>query len=494
MKTQRLFRLFSIAVLVVAFLGVHTTSVSASVTFVVTQVNEGDDANPGDGICATAGGPCTLRAAIQEANANLGADTIQFNLPGGGVHVISITSGPLPVITEQLTLDGTSQPNCTVPCIVLSGAALAGANTGLEITASDNIVKGFIITSWDVGILILNLSNNNQIQSNDIGFWPGNPASLPNDTGIWIYGANNLVGGTLASQRNVISGNLYAGINVGNGGFATSDNIIRGNYIGTNETGSAALANGQAGIYIQGSVNTVIGGATASARNVISGNGTGIFVDGGIGTLIQGNFIGTNAAGSGALGNGAAGGIWIGGIWIENGATRTQVGGTTASMGNRIAFNTGAGITVADSITIRNTIRRNSIYKNSQLGIDLGNNGVTPNDTRDPDLGPNRLQNYPVLTSAKSATRVIAGRLNSKPNQTFVLEFFSTPANMGCDPSHYGEGRTFLGLASVITNATGVASFSRAMTFAFPVGSIITATATDSLGNTSEFSACRTAN
>jgi hypothetical protein len=489
MKTQRLFRLFSIAVLVVAFLGAHTTSASASVTFVVRVAYDGYDANLGDGVCATTSGRCTLRAAIQEANFNPGADTIEFQLAGGGVHVMSILGSPLPGITEQLTLDGTSQPNCTVPCIVLSGALIAGTNTGLSIATNNSVIKGFIITSWG-GDGIRISGNDNIVKSNDIGFWPDNPASLPNGDGIAILGSNNRIGGTLASERNVISGNTWNGIILtGKVGAADSGNVIQGNYIGTNASGNAALGNGSAGISVLGPLrNTTIGGATTGARNVISGNlSAGIQVAYNvINTIIQGNFIGTNAVGNGALGNGP----W-GGIWIFGGATRTQIGGTAANMGNKIAYNAGAGITIVEGATLRNSIRRNSIYQNANLGIDLGDDGVTVNDTLDPDNGPNGLQNFPIINSATSATRIIVGQLRSRASQAYALDFFSSPT---CDASRYGEGKTFLGSADVTTNPTGVANFSVPMTVAFPVGSILTATATDAAGNTSEFSLCRAAN
>ena len=77
------------------------------------------------------------------------------------------------------------------------------------------------------------------------------------------------------------------------------------------------------------------------------------------------------------------------------------------------------------------------------MGVDLslsypGGDGPTPNDPLDADTGPNNLQNYPVLTGATQTT--VAGTLNSTPNTTFTLEFFS---NTECDPSGYGEGETF---------------------------------------------------
>jgi CSLREA domain-containing protein len=483
MKYFRFIHTLIAAVVMIAIVVFPTSHASASTTFTVTVVNEGNDANPGNGTCATVSGSCTLRAAIQEANALAGADTINFNLPGSGIHSISITSGPLPQITDTLTLDGTSQPNCTVPCIVLSGANLVGSNSGLILSSNDNIVKGFIITSWSFdGINIY--GDGNIIQANDIGFWPGNPSSLPNAYGIEISGSNNLIGGSGASARNVISGNTYTGIAIARSGGTPSGNKIQGNYIGTNAGGTAALANGESGIivYLTAS-NTLIGGGTAGVRNIISGNSWRGIDSGAPGTRVQGNYIGTDAAGTAAVPN-AAGGLYIdGGVVV--------LGGGTASAGNVIAYNNGKGIAVVGAST-RVNMRRNSFYSNTDIGIDLGGFGVTLNDPLDPDNGPNGYQNFPVITSATSSTHVIAVTFRSKANQAYKLDFYSSPAHT-CDPSGYGEGKKWIGTASITTDGSGWWVNTVVSSYGFLAGDVITATATDGAGRTSEFSACRSA-
>ncbi|MBI5933203.1 MAG: CSLREA domain-containing protein [Chloroflexi bacterium] len=485
MKHFRFLNMLVAIWLALALIGFPSSHASAGGALVVTMVNDGSDANPGDGFCAISGGSCTLRAAIEEANAHAGADNIIFSLPGAGIHVMSITSGPLPTITDTLNLDGTSQPNCTVPCIVLSGASLpAGAKHGLRVASNNSIIKGFIITSWNTssgpgnsyGIFIT--GNNNIIQANDIGFWPGNPTPLGNGSGISLFGTGNLIGGTTPNERNVISGNGY-GIVVANavdGNTPTSGNKIQGNYIGANAAGNAALGNQLTGVVVfMGGSNTLIGGPTSGARNVISGNRAGIYYTGST-TTIQNNFIGTNAAGNAGLGNTQDG------IYSD--------AGSGVITGNRIAFNAGKGINIYGS-AVRATVRRNSIFSNTSLGIDLGSNGVTLNDTGDVDAGPNRLQNFPSIISATSSTRVVTGRLSSRANTKYTVEIYSSPT---CDSSHYGEGKVYLGAVSVTTNGSGVGSFSVAVLGNFAVGSKITATAIDPAGNTSEFSACRAAN
>ena len=104
---------------------------------------------------------------------------------------------------------------------------------------------------------------------------------------------------------------------------------------------------------------------------------------------------------------------------------------------------------------------------------------MTSNDTGDADTGANNLQNFPVLSSAVRGTggTTVNGTLNSKANQSFRIEFFTSPT---ADPSGFGEGKVFLGVVVVTTNRSGNASFTVTLA-GVPAGSqVITATATDS--------------
>lgn len=94
MKHIRFLNMLVAILLALALIGFPSSQASARGALVVTMANEGSDANPGDGFCALKVGGCTLRAAIEEANARAGADNIIFSLPGAGIHSISITSGP----------------------------------------------------------------------------------------------------------------------------------------------------------------------------------------------------------------------------------------------------------------------------------------------------------------------------------------------------------------------------------------------------------------
>ena len=128
-------------------------------------------------------------------------------------------------------------------------------------------------------------------------------------------------------------------------------------------------------------------------------------------------------------------------------------------------------------------VQGNAIYSNAALGIDLDGDGVTPNDAGDSDAGGNQLQNFPVLTSASATTAV--GTLDSTQFTVFTIEFFGTSA---ADPSGFGQGQKMIGSTTVTTDGAGHASFTATFPTALAAGALVTATATDPGGNTSEFS------
>lgn len=373
-----------------------------------------------------------------------------------------------------------------------AGVGVWGDNNTIGGTAegAGNVISGN--SPWD-NIILRDSASGNEVQGNLIGLNAAGTAALGNRTGIWIDGGdNNVIGGTIAGARNVISGN-NSGVYIAgrSDGSSTTGNAVQGNYIGTNQAGNAKVANGS-GIEIFRASNNLIGGTTADARNVISGNGNGVIISGesgsegtpSTGNKIQGNFVGTDATGSTALGNTV-------GVYINNNASNNTIGGVSGVAGNKIAHNSQAGVVVQNfASTIGNLVMLNSVFSNGGLGIDLGNNGVTANDAGDDDSGGNTLQNFPVLTSAESSgdSTSISGTLNSTPSTTFRVDFYD---NALCDPSGNGEGARWLGSSSISTDESGDANFSA--TFESPVadGRFITATATNPGDSTSEFSACR---
>ena len=284
-----------------------------------------------------------------------------------------------------------------------------------------------------------------------------------------------------------------------------SSSTVVGNFVGTDVSGTLDLGNGGSGIVCGSGGSHTIGGtttgvATPEVANLISGNdGDGINVTS-ISNLIQGNWIGTSANGTSPLGNSGSGIGFSGGGFNTVGIDVDP--GTNSGEGNTIAFNTGDGVRMATS-GVGNSIRGNSIFSNggtaNDLGIDLGADGVATNDAKDPDTGPNNLQNFPIITSAlvTGSTKTITGTLNSTVGDTFTIDFY---VNSSCDTSGNGEGKTYLGSVTTdATDANGNVSFtfhpdvSHASLMNVLSPQFITATAT-STGpasfSTSEFSAC----
>jgi parallel beta-helix repeat protein len=365
--------------------------------------------------------------------------------------------------------------------VVIDRAAnntVGGTTAGAGNVVSGNTIDGIVIEG--VG------ATGNVVQGNRIGTNAAGTAALGNEGGVEIIdGANNTVGGTALGAGNLISGN-GSGIRIEGGG--ATGNVVQGNQVGTDLTGTAKLGN-SFGVEIFEAANNTVGGTAAGAGNLLSGNSQdGVLINdsGTAGNVVQGNRIGTDAAGTANLGNGGAG---VDIISTSNNA----IGGSAAGAGNTLAFNAGAGVAVSVSPSTHiasdgNSIRRNAIFSNGGPGIDLGKDGVTLNDSKG-HSGPNNSQNFPTLLAASSSLLFhvvsIGGSLHSTSRTTFTLDFFVSPT---ADPSGFGEGRTFLGSSSVTTDASGNASFGFGFPGFAPGRSVVTATATDPAGNTSEFS------
>jgi uncharacterized repeat protein (TIGR01451 family)/CSLREA domain-containing protein len=329
-------------------------------------------------------------------------------------------------------------------------------------------------------------ASGNLVQGNFIGINVTGTAPLGSTGGagvaIGASSSSTTIGGTAVGARNVISGNPGGGIAIV--GFAEMDTLVQGNYIGTDASGVVAVPNGGPGVQVgpAGPSGATIGGTTPEARNIISGNnGSGIVLEDASQILVQGDFIGVNVNRD-PLGDAGEG------VFIDlAGAT---IGATTAAAGNVIAFNGQSGVRVSglvgSPLNINNRIESNSIFANGGLGINLGNDGVTANDSSG-HVGPNNLQNFPVITAVSSAgsRTTVAGTLNSTPTTTFRLEFFASDA---ADASSFGEGQVVLGSTNVTTDAAGNARFNATLPAATAPSQFITATATDPAGNTSEFS------
>ncbi|HEX8473050.1 MAG TPA: Calx-beta domain-containing protein [Pyrinomonadaceae bacterium] len=371
--------------------------------------------------------------------------------------------------------------------------AFSSTNSNNRVGGTDPAARNVISGNGVNGIIIQGSASATQVQGNYIGTNASGTAKLGNGShGIFVNTTLNVIGGTAMGARNVVSGNGQAGIMI-QPGIVTSQNTVQGNYIGTDATGSVALSNAFVGIWINSGASNNIGGSAATAGNVISGNAaSGILMTGSFtsNNQIGGNLIGTDASGVRPLGNGKHG------IEIIEAAhdNFVQQQGPDAPF-NTIAFNAESGIAVLFPPTEGNTIRRNNIFSNGGLGIDIDETGPNPNDVGDGDIGGNDRQNFPIINTVTTngTTTTITGTLNSKPNLNYSIDFFT---NSACDPSLHGEGARFFGGTGAFTDANGNATFNATIPAPLPAGRVITATASDPTGSarsTSEFSPCNPA-
>lgn len=309
-------------------------------------------------------GAGTLRQAILDANANgPSRDIIAFSLEGGAFDVTFTISplSPLPNVEQPIVIDGTTQSGYAgVPNVYIDGSSLGSAVTGLRLLGDNSEVRGIGITNFQGNGLWLFGAGGSRVRGTYVGIAPDGGAA-GNGTGIRIQASNVLVGGTTPEDRNVISGN-GSGISVDSDAGAT---VIRGNYVGTSGAGTAAVPNGT-GIVLDDSSAT-IGGTMAGARNVISGNSTGILLSNAVGTVIEGNYIGVDAAGMADVGNTGVG------IQLNGNSRLTRIGSPGA--GNVISGNNTHGIVITDSSS-ENLVQGNFIGTNATGTAALGNGSL----------------------------------------------------------------------------------------------------------------------
>ncbi len=428
--------------------------------------------------------------------------------------------------------------------IEINAQSSAPSNTGLWILASPVVVRGLAINrAPGSGIMVSTGGSGAVIAGNFIGT-DASGLVVPGfqSKGVYFEFANNLVlGGTAPADRNVIGGNE-------NNVNGTGSNFqAKGNLIGTDATGARSLNSTGAGVQVAGS-GTVIGGPTPAERNVISGHSSSVGVGfGDSGASVIGNYIGVDVSGTKALpnstgiyangpggiikgnvisGNASSGitaqafvdGMTIQGNWIGTDQAETlnlgnglalgagiyvyglnwTIGGTAPGEGNVIAYNRGtfSGVSVNGRYA---RIRGNRMYGNRKLAIDMleslgnpaGDTGITANDAGDADLGANAnpLQNFPLIgtvTPGVSSTN-IQGTLHSTASTVFDLDFYAGPP---CVPFVRDtlQGQNYLGEAQVTTDGSGNVAFSVDLPVVLQPGQIVSATATDPLGNTSEIS------
>ena len=352
--------LLFLGVLTISFLAMGTASAYA-VTFTVDVDINGTDDIPGDGVCATSGSDCTLHAAIEEANALAGPDTIEFNIPGGGVRTITPIVD-LPDITQPTTIDGSTQPGAT--CGSLVPASKQGSNTPhsllIEIDGSltassvirfdnqseNSTIRGLVINGGlsKIDIISGNTLNDTLIECNYLGTEPdGMTAPANNGYGILTNGAFE----QSTIRNNLISGNTNGGIFIDR-----DENTIEGNLIGTTADGNVALGN-SLGIFVNYYTNDI-------TNNIISGNtSSGIFITNGGYNNIFGNVIGLGLNGA-TLGNDTQG------VYVYN-SWNNIIGGTSEAETNTISGNLSDGILLSSDCN-------NGTFDNQVIGNNIGSN------------------------------------------------------------------------------------------------------------------------
>jgi hypothetical protein len=307
-----------------------------------------------------------------------------------GVHMTGTNCAVRSLVINGFNLNGVAIEGSNAVGNVVSGCYIGTDPSGtasvtnsiynvlIDTAAHSNTVGGTTVNARNVisgsafqGVVISGAGVvGNVVLGNYIGLNAAGTAALPNGgAGVYIVtgAASNTIGGAVANAGNVISGNGAQGIIIFDPG--SDGNVIQGNYIGLNATGTAAIANTLAGIEITGGPQfTVIGGTLSTTRNIISGNpvqGIGIF--GANASVVQGNYIGLNAAGSAAISNSAAG------IEINSGSQSNLVGGLTPGAANVLSGNHTQGIFINGLNTDANIVEGNFIGTDP-LGISaIGN-------------------------------------------------------------------------------------------------------------------------
>ena len=365
-----------------------SAQIAAGATFVVNSTGDEDDANKGDGICQTATGTCTLRAAIAEANNTSGPNTITFNIPGGGVQTIHLNS-PLHSLWDTsgpTTIDGYTQPGASPNTDPLADNAkimiqLEGAGEdqydALPITSPGNLIRGLSFYKFQRSFWIYgNAADNNTIVGCFVGTNAAGTygASQESPTGAFGFhieqGAGNTTIGTpTLADRNVISGNGRSGVGVWH--YGSNHTVIQNNIVGLSPDGTRRVPNQLHGLDMNyGSQNNLYGGTGLHEHNVVSGNDSGIDISHTGQTSnnqVIGNYVGTDLTGNSAPSYAYNTKY---GIRLEDGVQYNTIADNVIGGSSNHASGYNFGIWIANDTTNHNTI------KNNRIGVTLDG---TPN-------------------------------------------------------------------------------------------------------------------
>ena len=322
-------------------------------------------------------GTGSFRQAIINANANPPPNTISFQITGSPPFTISPLS-TLPTLTQPVTIDGTTQTGYAgTPLVQINAAGISASSDCLTLSGGSSSVLGLAIYRSPRDAIRISGSSSNTVAGCYLGTDVTGTNNLGNvEAGVYIYRSSfNVIGGTNAAARNVISGNVH-GVEIDDGPtpHIGAGNLIEGNYIGTTYTGTNALGNTNNGVYILASVSNFVGSASVGAQNLISGNlysGVYLYGAGNSNNVVAGNLIGTDITGTKALGN------KLDGITIY-GASGNQIGGTNAAGRNILSGNANRGVLI---ISAGLTNAANNVVQDNYIGTDITGRLAVPNQT-----------------------------------------------------------------------------------------------------------------
>lgn len=402
---------------------------------VVNVSDDRPDMTPDNGVCdvdlTMPDTQCSLRGAIETANANIGFDLISFNIPGGGVQIITPTS-QTPPISDRVVIDATSQPGYTnSPLIELNGSSAPGAyGLALGDGSDGSAILGFAVNRFFGGISIG--SGNNRVERCYIGLNAnGAPAGTRTQQQIGVdiryaTGLNNRIGGSLsANAQNIISNNNI-GVGISEG---ATGNRISGNFIGTNPNGTAAIAN-TIGISVENANGNIIGGnADDIGGNLISGNANyGVMLrTNSSENRVANNIIGADVSREEVLPNGVAG-IYISENAGRNTISNNVIGGHNLEEGS-------SGIAIDFNAAPENRVEGNliGISEPSPSGISIPNKYGIVVRADGQIIGSQNGANI-IVRSEKAGIFLIAAAESSNPSvENNILQYNLVGTN-GTDP------------------------------------------------------------
>jgi len=335
---------------------------------VITVDSVADMALSGDGVC-------TLREAILNANSNAdttagdcaaggGVDSIEFAIGGGGSKATIALITGLPLLDDPVVINGNTQGCDAPPCIVLDGEWTPGSWRGLQLTASGSTIRGLVIQNFDNHGLDIN-SNGNYVEGCFIGTnADGSAAAYNSRNGVVVNGGS----GNTVGGTSAAARNLISGNHwAGVVLWSSGGNLVLGNRIGTDASGTQMLANLEEGVYLGFTDSNLVGGVSSGAGNLISGNGeSGIVLatDSTANNLVQGNRIGTDVSGTQALGNG------LHGVHIDTFQQTNAIG--LPGAGNLISANGGHGILLEGENYF-------CVIQDNRIGTDVGGTAMLGN-------------------------------------------------------------------------------------------------------------------